>query len=53
MDPTTLLVKGKEGGGRRQIYGKVIETLSLKKVFIGFPIGLKLLDPTKGLCYLI
>ena len=36
-----------------QLYGKTMETLTLKKVFIGFLIGLKWLEPKKGLVHLI
>ena len=32
-----------------QLYGKAMETLTLKGVFIGFPNGLKWLKSTKGL----
>ena len=39
--------------GGRKLYGKVIETLNPKEVFKRFPNGLKWLEPTKGLSYLI
>ena len=39
-------------GGRRLSW-KIYGNLNLKEVFIGFPIGLKWLEPTKGLGHLI
>ena len=32
--------------GGRQLYEKFVETLTSKRVFIGFPNGLKCLEPT-------
>ena len=61
LDLSTLPLRAREdegydfflSRGGRPLYGKAIETLTPKGVFIVFPIEFKWLKPTKGLGHLI